>query len=114
MAIRVTYYFFQNESQSHIIINIRRYQIETLDLKIRTNFHNSYSIWVSDCIKIMIKRSFLSNNSNCSLFFVTNSSKTEETYFDGNISMIFAHKTFGSDSSGIIFMTCSTWLFGNM
>jgi len=45
MAIQINYYLYQNESQSHIIINKRRYQIETLDLKIRTNFHNFSVHW---------------------------------------------------------------------
>lgn len=40
MAIQITYYLYQNESQSHTIIEIRRNQIETLDLEIRTIFHN--------------------------------------------------------------------------
>jgi len=40
MAKHITYYLYQNESQSRTIIKIRRNQIETLDLEIRTDFHN--------------------------------------------------------------------------
>jgi len=71
MAIQITYYLYQNESQSHTIIKIRRNQIETLDLEIRTIFSQFYSIWVSD-IKMMIKSFFIAKKNICSLSFVTN------------------------------------------
>jgi len=57
--LQINYYLYQNESQSHIIINKRRYQIKTLDLKIRTNFHNLSVHWFQIVSKWWLKDHFL-------------------------------------------------------